>query len=116
VLSSIFFSIVHVASPWLKILTYAVLGIIGIVLIKFFERPIVIIGTSTAGAYFTVLGFDVVFNQGIANEHSIDNGTRKEVLYEFAGILALALFGSLFQMAAHKGAFGVGGRKQSDKY
>jgi hypothetical protein len=89
--------------------------IAGVVLIRFFERIIVISATALAGALVAVAGVDVVLNNGfIYDQLTRLNGGTVEFsgasLIQLLAALAVAAIGFLYQFNVHKGVFGAGRR------
>lgn len=93
-----------------RIVILVVLSLIGAVVVHFFERPAIIIATSLAGAYLTVLGVDMVVNAGVGYDlrhpERMDSKPAPQTLYEMLAIGLLALVGVIWQSCRFRGPFG----------
>jgi len=95
--------------PWigLRIALIIACGIACLVLVHFFERPVIIIGTALSGAYNIVLGVDVVLNWGLTYDEMLDPPRPgKESAIELAVVLVLTIIGSVWQFKRFQGSFG----------
>jgi len=95
-------NIAGIGTPWVQAILAIVCVILGMVLIKFFERPVIIIVTAIAGGFIAVAGIDVVINMGLvhtAMERLRGNGGHIEeaMWYELAAAVVVAVLGMLVQ-------------------
>lgn len=105
------------SQTWALALTLAICVILGIVAINMLEKLVVVGATSLMGGITTVIGIDVVLNQGFAYDTMRRlNGERVEFSgnsgWECLGALVLAAIGFLYQYnVAGDGVFGGSRRK-----
>jgi len=76
--------------------------IVGVALIHFFEKAIIVSATAVAGAYVTVLGLDMVLNRGIAYDMQHNEAPTLDSIYEVAGVLGLAFVGIIVQFMRNR--------------
>ncbi|OMJ28178.1 hypothetical protein AYI69_g2351 [Smittium culicis] len=89
---------------WANILFISVISVVVGVLILFFERPIMIVSTSTFGSYATFVGIDCFARTGfmetaslvLQNENNISSHSAK-VYGMLAGTIILAIIGIFYQ-------------------
>jgi len=85
-----------------RIIIIVVFCIVGLVLIRIFEKAIIIIATAMAGAYVTLLGIDMVLNKGIAYDMQHDEAPTMDSVYEVVGALCLAFVGIIVQFVRNR--------------
>jgi len=99
-------SLLHLGTV-LKLVLYIVFIIIGLVLVHYFERPLIIIGTAWSGASLTITGVDWVVNAGLTSTASNQSTGISSALWgELAGFLALFILGTIHQFRSNEGEFG----------
>lgn len=100
---------VLIQSEWGKALMLLLLALLGMLLIHRFERTIVIISTSLAGAYLCILGLDFFLNTGFTDAaariiltEKLSSGVRHDwaTIAMKVAVIVLAAVGSLFQSRA----------------